>query len=227
MALINKRYPYTAMERVEHNGSRHYKTLSGSIVPSVTTILAATKDKSHLDAWRKRVGVDRAAEITQEASSVGTRMHKYLEDYAVLGEWPAAGSNPYAKKANQMASIIRDSALVDIDEYWGLEVSLGIDDLYAGTTDVIAVYRGQPCICDFKQTNRPKKSEWVDDYRMQLVAYAECHNDMYGTEIQEGHVFMCSRDLEYQQFDIWPAEYSYWREQWYNRLYEYYENLNS
>ena len=95
--------------------------------------------------------------------------------------------------------------------------------MYAGTSDLIAVYKGQPAICDFKQTNKPKKEEWVDDYYLQLTAYAEAHNAIYDTNICEGHIFMCSRNLEYQQFDISPEDYKKWKHEWYERVYSYYE----
>jgi genome maintenance exonuclease 1 len=122
-----------------------------------------------------------------------------------------------------MAAQIKEKAMTHVDEIWGSEVNLYMPQMYAGTTDLVGTYKGQPSIMDFKQTNKPKKLEWVVDYFLQLVAYAEAHNEIYGTEIREGHVFMCSREGEYQQFDIWPDEYQEWRTEWYNRVYQYYE----
>lgn len=224
MKLITKRYDYQPISRKQVNGRRLYETPDGNAVASVTTILDATKDKTHLIAWRKRVGDQKAQEIVTEAAGVGTRMHKYLEDYIEFGEWPTPGSNPYAQQAHAMAEQIKAQALTDVDEIWGSEVNLYMPQMYAGTTDLVGQYRGQPSIMDFKQTNKPKKVEWVVDYFLQLVAYAEAHNEIYGTNIREGHVFMCSRDLQYQQFDLWPHEYDEWRAEWYNRVYQYYEN---
>ena len=113
--------------------------------------------------------------------------------------------------------------MVDVDEIWGSEVPLYVPQMYAGTTDLVGQYKGNPCIMDFKQTNKPKKPEWVYDYYLQLTAYAIAHNDVHGTDIREGHVFMCSRDLDYQQFDIWPDEFDDWEQEWWKRVYEYYE----
>jgi len=192
-------------------------------VASVTTILDSTKDKTHLIEWRKRVGEQNAVRITKEASGIGTRMHKYIEDYIAKGEWNQPGSNPYAQQAFKMAQVVHENALKDVNEIWGSEVGLYFPKIYAGTTDCVGEYKGEPCIIDFKQTNKPKKKEWIEDYFLQLVAYAEAHNETYGTSIKEGHVFMCSRAGEYQQFDIWPDEYAEWRKEWYNRVYEYYE----
>ena len=222
MSLIVKKYDYQPISRKQVEGKRLYATPDGNAVASVTTILDATKDKSHLIAWRKRVGEKKAQEIVTEASSVGTRMHKYLEDYVETGEWPTPGSNPYAQQAHGMAKVIKDQVMDDV-VVWGSEVNLYMPQMYAGTTDLVGTYKGQPAIMDFKQTNKPKKLEWVVDYFLQLTAYAEAHNEIYGTDIREGHVFMCSRAGEYQQFDIWPDEYDEWRTEWYNRVYQFYE----
>jgi genome maintenance exonuclease 1 len=222
MSLIQKKFDYKPITRKQVNGKRLYQTPDGNAVASVTTILDATKDKTHLIAWKKRVGEQKAQEIVTEAAGVGTRMHKYLEDYIDTGEWPTPGSNPYAQQAHGMAQIIKDNVMDEV-EVWGSEVALYMPQMYAGTTDLVGTYKGQPAIMDFKQTNKPKKVEWVVDYFLQLVAYAEAHNEVYGTNIREGHVFMCSRAGEYQQFDVWPDEYDEWRNEWYNRVYQYYE----
>jgi len=227
MTLIINRHDYQNLEKKSVNGSRKYLTPDGRAVASVTTILDATKDKTHLIAWRKRVGEKKAQEITTEAAGVGTRMHKYLEDYIEFGEWPTPGSNPYAQQAHKMAEQIKINALAHVDEIWGSEVQLYVPQMYAGTTDLVGQYKGNPCIMDFKQSNKPKKEEWIVDYFLQLVAYAEAHNEMFDTNIREGHVFICCRDLTYQQFDIWPDEYDDWRNEWYNRVYTYYEKYAS
>jgi genome maintenance exonuclease 1 len=224
MTLIVERFPYNALSRANVDGQRKYNTPSGA-VPSVTTILDKTKDKSHLIAWKKRVGEAKAQEIVTEAASVGTRMHKYLEDYVETGEWIEPGSNPYAQQAHRMATEIKEQAMTDVDEIWGSEVNLYMPSIYAGTTDLVGTYKGQPCIMDFKQTNKPKKKEWVEDYYLQMTAYALAHNELYGTDIREGHVFMCSRNLEYQQFDLWPDEFDDWANRWWSRCEEYYSKF--
>jgi len=226
MSLIIEKYKYERLKRVEVDGKRRYAAPGSSPVASVTTILDATKDKTHLIAWKKRVGEKKAQEIVTEAAGVGTRMHKYLEDYIDTGEWPEPGSNPYAQQAHMMATQIKEQAMVDVDEIWGSEVPLYVPGIYAGTTDLVGVYKGNPCIMDFKQTNKPKKLEWVYDYFLQLTAYAIAHNEVHGTDIREGHVFMCSRAGEYQQFDIWPDEFDDWKEEWWSRVYTYYEKYN-
>lgn len=222
MTLIVEKFEYKKLKRVEVDGKRRYDWGGGDPVPSVTTILDGTKDKTHLIAWRKRVGEAKAAEITTTAANRGTRMHKYLELYIENGKWPVPGSNPYAQHAHKMATVIKVHAMDDVDEVWGSEVPLYVPNIYAGTTDVVGVYKGQPCIMDFKQTNKPKKKEWVEDYYLQMTAYALAHNEIHGTNIREGHVFMCSQDLEYQQFDLMPEDFDYWSNRWWERVEEYY-----
>lgn len=222
MTLITNKIDYKKLSRSSQNGKRVYQCPDGNAVASVTTILDSTKDKTHLIEWRKRVGEQTATRITTEAAGIGTRMHKYIEDYIVKGAWTSPGSNPYAQQAFDMAQIVYKNALVDVNEIWGSEVSLYFPKIYAGTTDCVGEYKGTPCIIDFKQTNKPKKKEWIEDYFLQLVAYAEAHNEVYGTDIKEGHVFMCARDLTYQQFDITPANYSKYKDEWWRRVEEYY-----
>ena len=223
MTLITNKFDYKTIQRKSVDGKRKYLTPDGGAVASVTTILDATKDKTHLIAWKKRVGEKKAQEIVTEASGVGTRMHKYLEDYVEFGTWADPGSNPYAKQAHMMATQVKEKALSQVDEIWGSEVALYVPQMYAGTTDLVGQYKGQPCIMDFKQTNKPKKLEWVQDYFLQLTAYAIAHNEIYDTNICEGHIFMCSRAGEYQQFDLWPHEFKDWQQEWWNRVYAYYE----
>lgn len=222
MSLIVKRFDYTKLSRTSLDGKRVYQCPDGNAVASVTTILDSTKDKTHLLEWRKRVGEETAKRITKEASGMGTRMHKYIENYINDGSWGTPGSNPYSQQAFKMAQIVYDNALKDVNEIWGSEVGLYFPKIYAGTTDCVGQYKGNPCIIDFKQTNKPKKKEWVEDYFLQLVAYAEAHNEVYGTDIKEGHVFMCSRKLDYQQFDITPITYNHYKKEWWNRVEEYY-----
>ena len=124
-----------------------------------------------------------------------------------------------------MATQIKDHALANINEIWGSEVALYHPKIYAGTTDLVGVFKGEECIMDFKQTNKPKKEEWVDDYKLQLTAYALAHSEIYGTNIQEGHVFMCSRDGQYQHFDLWPEDFKAWESKWWDRVYMYYDRF--
>ena len=222
MSLIVKRFDYTKLSRTSLDGKRVYQCPDGNAVASVTTILDSTKDKTHLLEWRKRVGEETAKTITKEASGMGTRMHKYIENYINDGSWGTPGSNPYSQQAFKMAQVVHENALKDVNEIWGSEVGLYFPKIYAGTTDCVGQYKGNPCIIDFKQTNKPKKKEWVEDYFLQLVAYAEAHNEVYGTDIKEGHVFMCSRKLDYQQFDITPITYNHYKKEWWNRVEEYY-----
>lgn len=208
---------------------RVYATPDGEKLPSVTTILSATKDMTHLNEWKKRVGVEKAAQITREAAGVGTAMHGNLERFlAGLPRQP--GNNPVHVKANAMAEVIIQNGLVHVDEVWAMEQSLYFPGLYSGTTDLVGVFKGEPAICDHKQTNKPKKEEWVEDYYMQLVAYAMAHNEVYGTDIKRGVVFMCSRGNDpikpggevYQQFELTPDNFNKYQDMWLSKVEEYY-----
>ena len=199
--LIN-RYDYKPINRKTIEGKRHYATPDGNAVPSVTTILDKTKSKEKMQAlnnWKKRVGEAKAQQIVTEAAGRGTRLHKWLEDFVMTGEIGEPGSNPYSQQSHKMASLILEHGLKNADEYWGTEVPLYYSGLYAGTTDLVGVHDGDPAIMDFKQTNKPKRTEWVEDYFLQLCAYAHAHNNMLKPTINKGVILMCSKDYKYQE----------------------------
>lgn len=200
---------------------RVYLTPDGESLPSVTTILSATKDMTHLNEWKKRIGEEKAKQITTEAAGVGTAMHSNLERF-IAGIQRQPGNNPVHVQANKMADEIIKNGLAHVNEVWAMEQSLYFPGLYSGTTDLVGVYKDNPAVMDYKQTNKPKKEEWVDDYKMQLIAYILAHNEVYGTDIREGHVFMCSRNCEYQQFDLWPTDFNKYQDLWLDKVEEYY-----
>jgi genome maintenance exonuclease 1 len=225
MTLLQPKYTYAKLTRDESSGKRLYATPTGHKVPSVTTILDKTKPEESriaLANWRKAVGEQKAQQITTEAANRGTRMHKYLEDY-IKGEiLKESVSNPYAQQSLEMAKIVIAEGMCNVDEVWGSEVPLYFPELYAGTTDCVGLHKGEEAILDFKQTNKPKKRENIDDYFIQLTAYALAHNEVHGTNIRKGVILMCSKDYEYQEFILESSDFDYWTDKWCNRVSEYY-----
>jgi genome maintenance exonuclease 1 len=219
------KFKYEPLSRVEVNGMRRYATPDGEKLPSVTTVLSATKSeesKQALQNWRRRVGVVKAQEITTEAAGRGTRMHKWLEDYVKTGTIGEPGSNPYSIQSHKMAQSIIYQGLSKCNEYWGTEVPLYFPKIYAGTTDLVGIHDGDEAILDFKQSNKLKKKEWIDDYFVQLTAYAIAHNEVHGTKIRKGVILMCTADNIYQEFIIEGSEFDHWESKWLARLEQYY-----
>ena len=224
--MITPRFPYQKLSRETLEGSRKYALPDGQRVSSVTTILEATKSeesKQALNNWRKRVGAQQAQQITTEAASRGTRMHKWLENYVCDDNMGEPGSNPYSQQSHKMASGIVEKFLTpNVTEIYGTEISLYYPGLYAGTTDCVANWQGEVSILDFKQTNKPKKTEWVTDYFLQLCAYALAHNEVYGTNISQGVILMCSQEYELQHWVIAGAEYEAYTQKWIQRVDDFY-----
>lgn len=223
--MITERYSYEKISRTQVEGKRLYTTPIGDAVPSVTTILDKTKPEEKrkaLQEWKRRVGEQKAQEITTEAAGRGTRMHKYLEDYILNSELSQAGSNPFSQQSRKMAEEIIEQGLSKVDEFWGVEVSLYFPKIYAGTTDCVGLYEGQPAIIDFKQTNKPKKTEWIQDYFLQLAAYSEAHNEVHGSKIKTGVILMCSADFKFQKWVLEGKEFEDNVKMWWNRVEEYY-----
>lgn len=235
MTLLIEKYNYTKLARDESTGKRLYATPEGHKVPSVTTILDKTKpaeSRIALANWRKAVGEKKAQEITTEAANRGTRMHKYLEDYVTQGFLSDPGSNPFSQQSHKMADCIIKQGFGPVSEVWGNEVPLYFPELYAGTTDCVGVHNGEQSILDYKQTNKPKKLEYIDDYFIQLTAYALAHNEVHKTNIRKGVILMCVKPPEitpmvwgepvYQEFILEPKDFDYWTERWCKRVEEYY-----
>ena len=208
-------------------GKRHYEINGDEKLPSVTTILSGTQDPEKaqsLKAWRDRVGEANATRIVDEAAARGTAMHKILERY--IGEEGYLDLTQVGKNAHNMAMRIIEQGLSNVTEYYGLESTLFYPGLYAGATDMIALHKGEMAIIDFKQTNKPKKREWIDDYCLQLAAYAMAHNYVYKTNITKGVIMMCSKDNYYQEFVIEGDEFKKYTFKWIDKIDKYYEKLN-
>jgi hypothetical protein len=233
--MITPRYNYTPLNRETIDGKRHYCLPDGTMVPSVTTILDRTKPAEAREAlanWKRAVGEKRAQEITTEAANRGTRMHAYLEQYVLTTDLKPLPGNPYAHPSWFMAAEVILKGLQHVDEFWGTEVPLYYSGLYAGTTDLIGTWKGQPAIMDFKQSNKVKKREYIGDYFLQLAAYAAAHNEMHGTNIDTGVVLMAVQPKlladstystpEYLEFVIEGDEFAYWADEWMKRVELYY-----
>ena len=234
--MYKVKFNYEPIPRVTIDGKRFYQTSDGNKLPSVTTILDKTKSeesKTALHNWRRRVGVEKAQQITTEAANRGTRMHTYLEQYVKDGIIKERGSNPFSWPSHAMAQMVIDQGLKNVNEFWGIEVPLYFPGIYAGTTDGAGLHLNQESILDYKQTNRPKKREWIDDYFVQLCAYAEAHNEVYGTKIRKGVILMCVKPEidhnnsiikppEYQEFVLEGCEYDKYRDQWWRKVEQYY-----
>jgi hypothetical protein len=237
MKLLQERFNYTQINRESVEGKRLYVCPDGSKVPSVTTILDSTKPVEKvaaLQAWRKSVGDKKAQEITLESAGRGTRMHKYLEDFVMTGQLSTPGTNPYSKQSHLMASTIINQGLVNINEIWGTEVGLYYPGLYAGTADAVGVHKDSESIFDYKQTNKPKKLEYIEDYLIQLVFYGTAHNKIHGTNIKKGVILMCVKpelvgsnlsNPQYQEFIIEGSEWQLYESKMWDRVDQYFSNI--
>jgi len=216
----NTKYKYANISRTEEHGSRTYDVL-GLRLPSVTTILSRTKDQSYLDKWKAKVGHEEAERIKNYSSSRGTAMHKFLEKY--IEGVGYEDLTPLGQEAKIMAQKIIDTGLKNITEYYGSEVALYYHGLYAGATDLVCMHNGMESIIDFKQANRPKRKEWIDDYYLQIAAYAMAHNQMHGSHIRQGILMICTPDSYYQEFKIQDAELRGYMHKFLARLSQYYD----
>jgi genome maintenance exonuclease 1 len=236
--MIIQKFNYEEISRKDIDGKRHYLTPTGDAVPSVTTILDKTKSeesKQALFEWRNRVGEEKAQQITTEAASRGTRMHKWLENFVKLDDAGEPGTNPFSKHSYLMAQEIIEKGLSQVNEFWGVEVPIYYPEIYAGTTDCVGIWNGKPAIIDFKQSNKVKKREWIEDYFTQLCAYSEAHNKVHGTNINCGVILMAVKPEindkgivtsppQYLEFVVEGVEWENYKQRWWDRVEDYHLN---
>ena len=216
----NDKYNYADGKQIEDHGSRIYD-VAGYRLPSVTTILGKTKDQSFLKEWKAKVGEKKAEEIKNLSSVRGTAMHKYLESYIQdIGYEDFTG---IGNEAKSMAEKIIEFGLVPVDEYYGSEVTMYYPGLYAGQTDLVCIHNGEDAIVDFKQSNRPKKKEWIEDHYLQIAAYAMAHDYVHRSKINKGVIMVCTPDLYYQEFVLTGAELRQYKHKFLKRLDMYHE----
>jgi genome maintenance exonuclease 1 len=216
----SNKYNYVDATRVEEHGSRTYDIL-GARLPSVTTILAKTKDQKFLQDWIAKKGAKEAERIKNVSSARGTAMHKFLEHY-ILGDG-YDDLTGLGQEAKAMAEKIIEIGLAPVEEYYGSEVTMYYPGLYAGATDLVCNHNGDETIVDFKQSNRPKKKEWIEDYYLQIAAYAMAHDYVHGSTINKGVIMVCTPDLYYQEFVVSGAELRQYKHKFLKRLDMYHE----
>jgi hypothetical protein len=223
----NKQFEYPTSIRELINNQRHY-AIGEEKLPSVTTILSATQSQEKQDSlnkWKAKVGEKEAERVKNVAASRGTKMHSILEGH-ILGE-NVLDLTETGGEAHRMANTIIDQGFKDLNEIWGSEVTLAYPGLYAGATDLVGIYQGRESIIDFKQSNKPKKIEWIEDYKLQGAAYATAHDDMFGTQIEQTVILMCTPDCFFQRFIINGKEFREYKWKWLERVNRYYEQKKS
>jgi len=221
----SNKYSYITGKQITDvdTGTRFYD-FAGVRLPSVTTILAKTKNQEYLTAWKNKVGHDKAESIKNLSSKRGTSMHKFLESHIQGVGYDDL--TPIGCEAKPMATKIIEVGLAPVSEYHGSEVMLHYPGLYAGSTDLVCIHNDLETIVDFKQSNRPKKEEWIDDYKLQIAAYAMAHDAYYGSEIRQGVIMICTPDLYYQEFRITDHELRSWKHKFLKRLHQYNELIH-
>jgi len=218
----NNKYTYHRGTQITDHGTRHYE-IQGARLPSVTTILAKTKDDQYIKRWKQKVGYDEAERIANHSSLRGSTMHKFLEKY--IDETGYEDLTPIGQEAKPMAQKIIEVGLLPVETYFGSEVTLHYPGLYAGATDLICEHNGMETIVDFKQANRPKQRDWIEDYFLQISAYAMAHNHVYGSNIRQGIIMICTPDLYYQEYKFQDADLRKYQHAFLKRLDQYYNEV--
>ena len=220
--MITNIYTYPELKRQESDEGRFYLDSKNNPVPSVTTVLNKTSNKKDsIQQWRNRVGEEEANRIIKQSTDIGTMVHEALELYLNEQEWRNFSDNQDGILAERMTEKFIESGLNSITEVWGLEVGLILDGLYAGTADCVGKINGVPSLIDFKTARKMKKREWIEDYFLQCCAYANAHNVMFNTDINQIVILMIDRDLIFKEFIVKPTEFNILTKLWKKRLIDF------
>ena len=223
----SNKFIYPKSTRSIEDGYRKY-FLGEEKLPSVTTILSATKseeEKAAIKNWQERVGFKEANRIKTEASSRGTSMHSYIEDY-LRGRINESFFESNEQYKNMAKEIIEKGVNNKLDEIYGMEETIYYPEQYAGTADLIGIYQGKDVIIDFKQSNKPKKTDYIQDYFLQLGAYTLAHDVVHGTKMKAGIILLCTKDILFQEFKIEGAELEMYQNLFMGRVKKFYEMNN-
>jgi hypothetical protein len=219
----NNKYNYPKSTRSIFQGSRHY-SVNKENLPSVTTILKATESeekKAKLEEWKKRVGYKQAEAISKEATIRGSSMHDYLEKF-LLGKLNLDLLGDNTREKMMADQIIENGLRHKLNEIWGCEATLYYPGKYAGAADCIGIYENKETIIDFKQSNKPKKDEWIDDYYLQCAAYGLAHNTVYGSNITQAAILLCTKDNIFQRFVIDGERFKSYQNQFMEKVEQFY-----
>jgi ATP-dependent exoDNAse (exonuclease V) beta subunit len=222
--IKTRQFDYPSSTRQTLDGKRVYN-INGEALPSVTTILQATETeekKKILEQWKQRVGAENADRIRDQAANRGSVLHRIIENY--ITDTKHLDLTDLGQEAHKMADILIQSAIDErLSEVWGVEPYLAYQGLFAGQTDLIGIHDGKITVCDHKNSNKPKKKEWLhDSYRIQLAAYALAFEDMFGEHIPRGVNFIITKDLYYQEFSWEGEEFKRAKYDWLKRVDQYY-----
>jgi len=223
----NNKFTYPKSMRSMVSGSRMY-AVNQEKLPSVTSILQATQSeekKASLANWKARVGTAEANRIKNDASSRGTSMHSHLEKY-LLGQLNLELLEEENKSKKMADEIIEQGIKNKLSEIWATEATLYYPGKYAGTCDACGVYEGQETIIDFKQSNKPKKEEWIEDYYLQLGAYSLAHNVVHNSNITQGIVLLCTVDNLFQDFRIQGIKLEEYQNKFLEKVEQFYHQRN-
>jgi len=223
----SNKFIYPKSTRSIEDGYRKY-FLGEEKLPSVTTILSFTKseeEKAAIKNWQERVGFKEANRIKTEASSRGTSMHSYIEDY-LRGRINESFFESNEQYKNMAKEIIEKGVNNKLDEIYGMEETIYYPEQYAGTADLIGIYQGKDVIIDFKQSNKPKKTDYIQDYFLQLGAYTLAHDVVHGTKMKAGIILLCTKDILFQEFKIEGAELEMYQNLFMGRVKKFYEMNN-
>jgi genome maintenance exonuclease 1 len=246
------------IKRVQKHGLRHYQvTENGKVLgtfPSITTVLGQTSDKSGLEKWKKRVGEAEAKRISELSMNRGTIMHRLIELYKplpgdktekleALKELAKTDEevNQYSGDENGptwleegwkmfMKFYMNSSQFFDeVEEVLEAETFLWSKVGYAGTVDNISKMAGNKIkVIDYKNSRKPKREEWIQDYFVQGSAYFIAYWERTGIKPHGVEIWIANEvDAIPQKFTLSAKDIKFYFSEFVRRLNQFKEMYNA
>ncbi len=172
-------YDFQKFERIETEAGRRYRTPTGNVYPSVTTVIGEMTDKTFLKEWQNRIGIEEANRVSKRATNRGNKLHKLCEDY--LQNKEVELKNPMFDLSTEMFQSIKPILDKNITAVHGIEFPLYSDRFKtAGTCDLLCSWNHELSILDFKGSSKPKREDWIENYFIQETVYTACLFEIYG-----------------------------------------------
>lgn len=174
---------FIELESETREDGRFYTTPDGKVLPSVTTVLGKTKDQTHLQQWRERLGEEAAARESKRTADRGTALHLLCEKLILNQPYDLRREMPVPV---QLFTQLRPILQKNVNNIMAVEAPLYSEYLgVAGRVDLVAKFQGKTSIIDYKSSNKVKKREWIEDYFIQTSMYAVMFEERTGIPVPQ------------------------------------------
>lgn len=190
----------TPVIETAHNSMGHFYSIGGERYPSITTILHSFPNEG-IEIWKRKT--PNWKDIQKESLDIGTELHHKIELYLKNMDNDDVISNRSLELFYNLRPELDKINNIQCLETYLYEPNLKI----AGCTDCIAEYNGEKCIIDFKNSRRPKRDQYIIDYKLQVTAYSQMFRYCTLQKIDLGVIMIANWDNTTSIFKVNIPDY--------------------